>query len=171
MRGLTLYLKCSSVCLIVWQNGDILLQPCLWIFKSRTHLGYKSRCKTRCIQRKCRLVVPTPTVPVPGWEIAYPYPYPYPWARTCTPYPYPWLVDMLDPYPYPYPWSRTHTQSHIHSANKKSKKIIILLSWCYTQFLTLFLYMLLGKGGWKIRDWNMTKFPNTHPTSFSFNMT
>ena len=129
--------------------------------RTRTHT------RTRTRVRNC---VPIP-VPVP--MVSNPYPYPYPW-----------LADMSDPYPYPYPWSRTRTRTHTHGFVPVPVPIPIVKLYPYpkphsqynlneqednyyaflvlhTQFLIV-LYMLCGKGGWKIRNWNMTKFPNTH---------
>ena len=143
------------------------------------------------LQQFCRLVVPVP-IPVPGYEIAYPYPYPYPWSRTRTrththglvPVPIPVPVPMVShPYPYPYPWTRTRTHTHGFVPIPVPVPVPIVLypypkphsqynlneqEDNYYAFLVLHtisyivLYMLCGKGGWKIRNWNMTKFPNTH---------
>ena len=129
----------------------------------------------------------------------YPYPYPYPGAKLRThtrthglePVPIPmtrWHVGPVPipipmgsyPYPYPYPWARTRTRTHTHGLVPLPKvTFTVQIKWArgYFPFLVLHTisyivsYMLWGKGGWKIRNWNMTKFPNTHPTSFSFNMT
>ena len=73
------------------------------------------------------------------------YLYPYPWARACT------CTHN------PYPWSCTRIRI------PKATFTRICVSGAQHNFLNCFvLWCCGGKGGWKIRNWNMAKFPHVY---------